>query len=1098
MIASMFTGIAFASTPTAALQVSVAGAVARDGAIVITGALLPVGAALPADMYGVVLQRRAPGAAAGDWVNVPGRHHAIPTGGGTFTITHVLIHAGDYRLAAAGAHATPANWIALNATGGTATPLLTHTIGTVASHALSVTTTTPSVTWGLYQPGVGQQVTIPLTVTRVVGGVLRNFYDTVSVSSVTFNGAAAVSSLVSLSTEDIAAQVRRITVTQPTGALAAGPLVITLTAEGGESIGSVTVNVVPRDAFNIIVTPSATPTVGVPLANITVQAFDAAGNLPGGTGVAEANYTVSRITGPFAAPSPATLRVAGAGTIQWANITPRQGGDITVTTEFYNSAHALLATVTRTIPVAGLRLERPVTAVRRSDETSLRVIVTDAAGNRINNALVTFAGAVDQFAIRDVNTGEFVNTSAANLVVNGMLATQPRGSSVVNGEYAIDVRLRATGPIRVRVQTPTLVGDAIQWSADRINWANAIAVNATLGYTLTLDHTLLAGSADETVLVTVRDAAGAFVSSGLTFTFTDPAGVATTTLTSFVPSGNGVWSLRMNASAAGSYTITATNTAATITGTATITAVAPVVAVTPDAGLLTQNFYDVVTVTVTDPRTNVAVARNITIAPREVATPLHTTAAPNRVATAINFEAQNREVGTTVWAGTGAVTDVSSRQFRVLASPATAAARTIAGVVHPPQVSITVPGAAAVHLTLAPATLQVTPGELFYNRQNDVTVRLIAAHGAGMASSFTASGAFTLASTTLPAAGLTLRVRPEPGVVFAPEATFTVTPPLGTALTVAVPVVLPPADAVAPVLTTNAPATTTAATLPVTITATDNVAVTRIIVDGVDVAIIPAASVSVVRTLPLVVGANNFVVQAADAAGNVTAITITITRTEPPAPPRDTVAPTIEVTAPSVTTDANAMITIVARDNVAVTGIIFEGAPVSIFPGATVTIMRTVTLREGLNSFALSVTDAAGNVTNRIIVIDRRMPAPVVHTITIGRANPAIGLDVPANVRNGRLMVPFRWFAERILNATVDFKVVGAAEIVTMHRGNMHVELTLNSTIAKVNGVPVALDVAPFATGGRTLVPARFLAETFGYIVNWNPVTDEVTFTVRP
>ncbi len=62
----------------------------------------------------------------------------------------------------------------------------------------------------------------------------------------------------------------------------------------------------------------------------------------------------------------------------------------------------------------------------------------------------------------------------------------------------------------------------------------------------------------------------------------------------------------------------------------------------------------------------------------------------------------------------------------------------------------------------------------------------------------------------------------------------------------------------------------------------------------------------------------------------------------------------------------------------------------------------------------------------------------------------------------------------------------------------MHVELTLNSTIAKVNGVPVALDVAPFATGGRTLVPARFLAETFGYTVNWNPVNDEVTFTVRP
>jgi len=94
-------------------------------------------------------------------------------------------------------------------------------------------------------------------------------------------------------------------------------------------------------------------------------------------------------------------------------------------------------------------------------------------------------------------------------------------------------------------------------------------------------------------------------------------------------------------------------------------------------------------------------------------------------------------------------------------------------------------------------------------------------------------------------------------------------------------------------------------------------------------------------------------------------------------------------------------------------------------------------------------------------------------------------------------MVPFRWFGERILGATVDFRVVGAAEVVSLHLGNVHVELTLNSTIAKVNGTPVSLDVAAFATGGRTLVPARFLAETFGYTVNWNPIDDSVTITKR-
>jgi len=131
------------------------------------------------------------------------------------------------------------------------------------------------------------------------------------------------------------------------------------------------------------------------------------------------------------------------------------------------------------------------------------------------------------------------------------------------------------------------------------------------------------------------------------------------------------------------------------------------------------------------------------------------------------------------------------------------------------------------------------------------------------------------------------------------------------------------------------------------------------------------------------------------------------------------------------------------------------------------------------------------------VIGDSPTAAPVANVITIGKANPAIGLDVPASVRNGRLMVPFRWFAERILNATVDFRVVGAAGVVSMHRDEMQVELTINSTIARVNGGSVALGVAPFATGGRTLVPARFLAETFGYVVHWNPATNEVTFTLR-
>ncbi|MBS4053900.1 MAG: hypothetical protein KGZ64_03915, partial [Thermaerobacter sp.] len=1081
MMSSLFAGVAFASTtPLVALQASVSGVVARDSAIIVSGALLPIGTpgttALNTNLYSVAVQHRAPG---GSWLGTTfNLYQPITATAGSFSFAFVPDRAGDYRLAVV---ATAALDTALNSALGTATPLLTHTIGTVAPNSLSVSTTTPSVTWGLYQTGIGQQVTIPLSITRVIGGVLNNFYDTALLSSVTYNGATLASgaaALEAVTSADIAAQVRRVTITQPTGALAAGPLVITVTAENGESIGPVTVNVAARDAFNIIATPSATPTVGTAF-DLTVTAFDAAGLLPREAGVAQRlDYTVSRVSGPFAAQP--TRRVAGNGAIAWTGLIPRQGGDIVVTTEFYSDTHVLLATVSRTITVAGLRLERPVTTVRRLDETTLRVIVTDAAGNRVNNALVTFEGTAGQFAVRDINTGEFVNTASPTLQVNGLLPTQPRGSSVVNGEYSIDARLRTVGDISVRVQLPRVIGATLEWNpAPQINWTSAIAVNPTLGYTLSLEHTLLAGSADEAVLVTVRDVAGALVNDAtLAFTLTDPTAAITPTLTSAVFSGNGVYSLRMNVTAAGSYTITANNTAGTLTGTATISAVAPVVAVTPEGGRLTQNFYDTITVRVTDPRTNVALNRDITVAVRPALTPLRVTTVP----TAINFEAQNRALtttGTTWDEADGIASAVSERQFRILATPNTTALRTIAGVVHEPQVSVVVAGAATTHLTLSPATLQVTPAELFYNRQNDVTVQLLNAHGVGMASSVAISGAVTLASTTLPAAGLTLRVNPVPGVVFAPEATFTVTPVHGTALTVNRPVVLPPADAVAPVITTNAPATTTAATLPVTVTITDDVNVTGIIFEGAAVTIFPARTQTFVRNVTLAVGANTFVVVATDAAGNVTTHSVTITRTAPAA--ADTAAPIIEVTVPAVTTEATAVVTVTVRDavNIAANGIIFDGVVIPGFVSREQVFTRTVNLREGMNIFTVAAQDAAGNVTTRTIAVERRTPpAPVSHVITIGRANPAIGLDVPANVRNGRLMVPFRWFGERILEATVDYRVQGTAEIVTLVKGNISVELTLNSTIAKVNGTPVALDVAAFATGGRTLVPARFLAET--------------------
>ncbi|MBS3984019.1 MAG: copper amine oxidase N-terminal domain-containing protein [Selenomonadales bacterium] len=1003
MLATLFVGVTFAATPTATLQVTQTGTAALNADIILQGALLPVGgvgATLPTAMYSVIVQRRPIGGAWGAFATIA---TAVQTPANrSFHAAIRLTGHGDYRVIVADSAGA-----ALNATGGIATPILVHTIGTVARSALAVTPTVPSVVWRL-----DNALDIPMTVTRVVGGTTTHVpLSDLQIVAATFNG-LPVAAIGPVST--VTGNIRQFTVTNPTPAVTSGTISFTVrhTDDNWEGVAHITV--APRAAFNASVMWIPDPPVAhQPLTILLTSAFDAAGlGIGAGVGGVSPTFAYTRTT--FAGPIAATTALVDHGS---RTVTPNAPGVITVTVEFYSAAHALVGTVTREITVPLHRITVPVTAHRRGDVVALSAIITDALGNRINNAEVTFtavpaAGQPAMFRRRLATAGTFEDAAAAgNSIVMRGGTPLGHGQSVVNGEYSVEVTLNSIGQIDISVRD--LVWDAEATAfvyAPGPERLQAIAVTATAGYTVTLAHTLLAGGAAEAVPVTVTGLA-----AGVTPSFF----IGTTPVTAVPTATPNVWNVSLSAAAAGTFTITAANNAvladATIIGTTTITAVAPVVAVTPAGGRLTAEFRDVITVTVTDPRTNVPVARAITVAPRNITAP---NGAALPTTTIASIEQRAVATPTPAWGAYVAATSASAQQYQILAHTA---ALSVGGVAQAPQVRITVAGAPPTDLTLHAATLVVGPASLVRDSSGTVTVRLNNAHGVALTG--------RAVSVTVPAN------------VAGGTTTFSPVIPTGGILEV---VVVP--------------------SFPTT-------------------GVMPASEIGISVTPDRAVA---------------TALTATIPVVAPPAPPRDTARPTIEVTAPSVTTDANAMITIVARDNVAVTGIIFEGAPVAMFPGATVTIMRTVALREGLNSFTLSVTDAAGNVTDRIIVIDRRIPAPVAHTITIGRANPAIGLDVPANVRNGRLMVPFRWFGERILNATVDFRVVGAAEIVTLHRGNMHVELTLNSTIAKVNGVPVALDVAPFATGGRTLVPARFLAETFGYIVNWNPVNDEVTFTVRP
>ena len=112
--------------------------------------------------------------------------------------------------------------------------------------------------------------------------------------------------------------------------------------------------------------------------------------------------------------------------------------------------------------------------------------------------------------------------------------------------------------------------------------------------------------------------------------------------------------------------------------------------------------------------------------------------------------------------------------------------------------------------------------------------------------------------------------------------------------------------------------------------------------------------------------------------------------------------------------------------------------------------------------------------------------------ITVWLDGRELPMDVSPEVRSERTMVPIRAVAEA-LGADVSWNQ--ATQGISMTRAGTTVVMTLDNTTAAVNGVPVEMDVAPYANGGRTLIPARYVAEFFGQKVDWDGAKRRVLIT---
>lgn len=103
-------------------------------------------------------------------------------------------------------------------------------------------------------------------------------------------------------------------------------------------------------------------------------------------------------------------------------------------------------------------------------------------------------------------------------------------------------------------------------------------------------------------------------------------------------------------------------------------------------------------------------------------------------------------------------------------------------------------------------------------------------------------------------------------------------------------------------------------------------------------------------------------------------------------------------------------------------------------------------------------------------------------------------LDVNPVSNDGITLVPLRSIFEA-LGATVEWD--GATKTVTGTKGSTVVELQIDNNNAIINGNSVTLDVPAAIINGSTMVPVRFVAESFGAKVEWDDKTKSVLINLE-
>lgn len=113
-------------------------------------------------------------------------------------------------------------------------------------------------------------------------------------------------------------------------------------------------------------------------------------------------------------------------------------------------------------------------------------------------------------------------------------------------------------------------------------------------------------------------------------------------------------------------------------------------------------------------------------------------------------------------------------------------------------------------------------------------------------------------------------------------------------------------------------------------------------------------------------------------------------------------------------------------------------------------------------------------------------PDSTTYTKTVGETTETLEMDVMPYIKDGRTYVPVRYLAYSLGVGENDIAWAQESKTVTITPNDKVVILVIGSNVMYINGEPIVMDAVPEIVDGRTMLPARWVAEALGATVEWD------------